>query len=148
LASDGRASPHPQTSGRQNTDQSEALAIEQQLNEMRSRIRDLGHEIDTRKAAVARSMGGAVLLFLLGAGAAYDLITRNSSLLIWFGVTPETLTGIALGCGLAGAVLLAHAIARSRVSDQSRNTQLELARLEQEYADLLERMDSDSQAGS
>jgi hypothetical protein len=115
---------------------------------MRWRIRDLGHEIDTRKAVVARSMGAAVLLLMLSGGAAYDLITGNSALLVWFGVTRKTLTGIALGCGLAGLAFLAHAAVRSRASDQSRDTELELARLEQEYADLLERRDSVSQTDS
>lgn len=121
-------------------------AIDQQLKDLRSRISDAGHEIDARKAAVARSMGGAVLLLMLAAGAAYDLITNNPTLLVKFGLMRETLTRIALGCGLAGLALVGHAIVRSRLSDQSRA--VELARLEQEYADLLERKDSASDADS
>ncbi|HYV04527.1 MAG TPA: hypothetical protein VFB82_08080 [Blastocatellia bacterium] len=111
---------------------------------MRSRISDLGHEIDSRKAVVARSMGGAVFLLMLAVGAAYDLVTRNTALSIALGVTHETLTLIALGCGLAGVVLLAHAFVRSRLSDQTR--EVELAALEEEYAELLEAGDSSSQA--
>jgi hypothetical protein len=114
------------------------------LKDLRSRISDLGHEIDARKAAVARSMGGAVLLLMLAAGVAYDLINHNSTLLVRFSVTRETLTRIALGFGLAGLVLAGHAIVRSRLSDQSPDA--ELASLEQEYADLLERKDSASEA--
>lgn len=84
-------------------------------------------------------MGGAVFLLMLAAGAAYDLLTGNTALSVALGVARETLTGIALGCGLAGLALLAHAVVQSRRSDQSRDT--ELAGLEQEYADLLERKD-------
>lgn len=120
--------------------------MDQHLKEMRSRISDLGHEIDSRKAVVARSMGGAVFLLMLAGGATYDLITRNAALSLALGVTRETLTRIALGCGVAGLALVAHAFARSRLSDQSRDA--ELARLEQEYADLLERRDSGPQADS
>lgn len=128
------------------TRQSEAREIDQHMNAMRSRISDLGHEIDSRKAAVARSMGGAVFLLILAAGAAYDLVTRNTTLSVALGVTRETLTGIALGCGLAALALLAHAIVRAKFSDQSRDA--ELAGLEEEYADLLERKDSVSKAES
>ena len=81
-------------------------------------------------------MGAAVFLLMLGAGATYDLLTHNAALSIALGVTGETLSRIALGCGLAALALVAHAIVRSRLSDQSCDA--ELARLEQEYADLLE----------
>ena len=116
------------------------------MKDLRSRISDLGDEIDARKASVARSMGGAVLLLMLAAGVAYDLINHNATLLVKFSVTRETLISIALGCGLAGLALVGHAIVRSRLSDQSRDA--ELARLEEEYADLLERKDPSSQADS
>jgi hypothetical protein len=122
---------------------SDALAIDQRLNETRSRISDLGYEIDARKAAVARSMGGAVFLLMLAAGAAYDLVTRNAALSIALGVTRETLLRMALGCGLGGLALLAYAIVRSKFSDRSRDA--ELAMLADAYADLLDRKDSTSQ---
>ena len=124
----------------------EAVAIDQQLKETRSRISDLGFEIDARKAAVARSMGGAVFLLILGAGAAYDVVTHNAVLSIVMGVTRETLVRVALGCGLGGLALLAHAIVRSRFSDRSRDA--ELVELEHAYADLLDRKDSTSQPDS
>ena len=143
---DPDASQHQPTSSGLHTSQSEALAIDQRLNETRSRISDLGHEIDVRKATVARSMGGAVFLLMLAAGAAYDLITHNAALSVVLGVTRETLSRIALCCGLAGLVLLAHAIVRSRFSDQSRDA--ELARLEQDYADQMDRKGSSSRADS
>jgi hypothetical protein len=116
------------------------------LTELGSRISDLGHEIDSRKATVARSMGGAAFLLMLAVGAAYDLVTHNAALLVVLGVTRETLTRIAFGCGLAGLALLAHALVRSRLSDQTRDA--ELARLEQDYTELLDRKDSASQADS
>lgn len=136
----------PPPSPRDNKSTPETVAIEQRLNETRSRISDLGYEIDARKAAVARSMGGAVFLLILAAGAAYDLVTRNAALSIALGVTRETLLRIALCCGLGGLALLAHAVVRSRFSDQSRDA--ELATLEQAYADLLDRKDSTSQPDS
>lgn len=115
----------------------EAVEIDQRLNETRSRISDLGHEIDARKAAVARSMGGAVFLLMLAAGATYDLVTHNSALSIALGVTGETLLRIALCCGLAGFALMAHAIVRSRFRDRLQD--VELAELEEAYADLVDR---------
>lgn len=116
------------------------------MKETRSRISDLGFEIDARKAAVARSMGGAVFLLILGAGAAYDVVTHNAVLSIVMGVTRETLVRVAFGCGLGGLALLAHAIVRSRFSDRSRDA--ELVELEHAYADLLDRKDSTSQPDS
>ncbi len=136
----------PPPSNQDNISTPEALAIEQRLNETRSRISDLGYEIDARKAAVARSMGGAVFLLMLAAGAAYDLVTGNAALSLALGVTRETLLRIALGSGLAGLALLAHAVVRSRFSDRSRDA--ELATLEHGYADLLDRKDSMSQPDS
>lgn len=133
----------PPPSNQYNTSIPEALSIDQQLNETRSRIRDLGHEFDARKAAVARSMGGAVFLLMLSAGAAYDLVTHNAALSIGLGVTRETLFRMALGCGLGGLALIGHAIVRSRFGDQSLDA--ELAKLEHVYADLLDRKDSTSQ---
>jgi hypothetical protein len=115
----------------------EAVEIDKRLNETRSRISDLGHEIDTRKAAVARSMGGAVFLLMLAAGATYDLVTDNAALAIALGVTGESLLRVALCCGLAGIALLAHAFVRSRLRD--RFLDVELAELEEAYADLLDR---------
>lgn len=137
---------YPPSSTPDNTSIPDALGIDQQLKEARSRISDLGHEIDARKAAVARSMGGAVFLLMLSAGAAYDLVTHNAALSTVLGVTRDTLLRIGLGCCLAGFALLAHAIVRLKFSDQSRDA--ELAELEQEYADLLDRKDSTSQADS
>jgi uncharacterized membrane protein YciS (DUF1049 family) len=116
------------------------------LTELGSRISDLGYEIDSRKATVARSMGGAVFLLMLALGAAYDLVTHNAALMVVLGVTRETLIRIAFACGLAGLALLAHALVWPRLGDQTRDA--ELARLEQDYTELLDRKDSASQADS
>lgn len=120
------------------------MAIDQHLKDLRSRISDLGHELDARKASIARSVGGAVLLLMIAGGAAYDVITRNGALLVRFSITRETLTLISIGCALGGLILIGHAIVRSRFGDQSRD--VELAKLEQEYAGLLERQDTTSKA--
>ena len=125
---------------------SEPLAVDRQLTELGSRISDLGYEIDSRKATVARSMGGAVFLLMLALGAAYDLVTHNAALMVVLGVTRETLIRIAFACGLAGLALLAHALVWPRLGDQTRDA--ELARLEQDYTELLDRKDSASQADS
>lgn len=143
-ASANQACSH--SSSQETTHQSDSLAVDRQLTELGSRIRDLGHEIDVRKATVARSMGGAVFLLVLALGAAYDLVTHNAALLVVLSVTRETLIRIAFGCGLVGLALLAHALVRSRLGDQTRDA--ELARLEQDYTELLDRKDSASQADS
>ena len=143
-ASTSQACSH--SSSQETTHHSESLAVDRQLTELGSRISDLGHEIDARKATVARSMGGGVFLLLLALGAAYDLVTHNAALLVVLGVTRETLTRIAYGCGLAGLALLGHALVRVRLGDQTRD--VELARLEQDYTELLDRKDSASQANS
>lgn len=132
----------PSVAEKNNPSTPEAVENDQRLNETRSRISDLGHEIDARKAAVARSMGGAAFLLMIAGGATYDLVTHNSALSIALGVTGETLLRIALCCGLAGIALLAHAIVRSRFRDRSRDA--ELADLEEAYADLQERKGSTS----
>jgi len=143
-ASTNQACSH--SSSQETTQQSESLAVERQLTELGSRISDLGYEIDSRKATVARSMGGAVFLLMLALGAAYDLVTHNAALMVVLGVTRETLIRIAIACGLAGLALLAHALVWPRLGDQTRDA--ELARLEQDYTELLDRKDSASQADS
>ena len=143
-ASANQACSH--SSRQESTHQSESLAVDRQLTELGSRISDLGHEIDSRKAMVARSMGGAVFLLMLALGAAYDLVTHNAALLVILGVTREALIWIAFGCGLAGLALLAHALVWSKLGDQTRDA--ELARLEQDYTELLDRKDSASQVDS
>ena len=132
------------SSSRDNPIHSETLAIDEDLRELRSRISDLGHEIDARKGTIARSMGGAVFLLMLAAGAAYDLMTRNVTLLISLGIARDTLTRVAYGCGVAGVALLVHALMRLRLDDHARLA--ELAKLEQEYSTLLDHKDAASQA--
>jgi hypothetical protein len=143
-ASANQACSH--SSSQETTHQSESLAVDRQLTELGSRIGDLGYEIDSRKATVARSMGGAVFLLMLALGAAYDLVTHNAALLVALGVTRETLIWVAVACGLVGLALLAHALVWSRLGDQTRDA--ELSRLEQDYTELLDRKDSASQADS
>ena len=88
-----------------------------------------------------------MLLFLLGGGAAYDLITRNSSPDL-FGCPRNKRSWHSARCGCRLRVLAQALAVRRGQRSIPKKSKLELARLEQNTADLLERMDSDSQAGS
>jgi hypothetical protein len=118
----------------------EIASIDKQVVEARSRISDLGFEIDAEKASAGLAMGGGVFLILLAALAGYDLLTGKAGIWLAVGVTRDTLTWIAYGCGAAGVALIALALARHYRRDRKRET--ELADLEQEYARLLDLKDS------
>jgi hypothetical protein len=118
----------------------EIASIDKQVVAARSRISDLGFEIDSYKASAGLAMGGGVFLILLAALAGYDLLTGKSGIWLAVGVTRDTLIWIAYGFGVAGAALIALALARHYRRDHKRET--ELADLEQEYARLLDLKDS------
>ena len=113
-----------------------AEEFDEQLKSLRSRISDLGSEVDADRMGIAASMGGGVFLILLAALAAYDLFSGKAGVWLQVGIDRDTLTWVAWIIGVAGAVLIARAIFRRRrgESDQVR----ELAALEQQHADLLE----------
>jgi hypothetical protein len=121
----------------------ESISTEKRLLEVRSRISDLGFEIDAEKAGLGLAMGAGVFLILLGALAGYDLLTGKAGIWMAVGLTHDTLQWVAYGCGGIGAALMAQAIVRRMRRDRKRET--ELADLEQEYAQLLELKDSPSQ---
>jgi hypothetical protein len=114
-------------------------SIDQQVLEARSRISDLGFEIDAEKASTGLAMGGGVFLILLAALAGYDLLTGKSGIWLAVGVTRDALTWIAYGCGAGGVALMAQALVRRYRRDRRREN--ELAELEQEYARLLDLKD-------
>jgi hypothetical protein len=118
-------------------------SIDKQVVEARSRISDLGFEIDSEKTGTGLAMGGGVFLILLAALAGYDLLTGKSGIWLTVGVTRDTLTWLAYGCGAAGAALMVQALARHYRRDRKRET--ELADLQQEYARLLDLKNSESQ---
>jgi hypothetical protein len=121
----------------------ESGSIDRQLIELRSRISDLGYEVDLYKAGIASSMGGGLFLLLLAAGAGYDLITGKAGIWSPLGVTNDLLLFIAWGLGAVGAALLIRGIARQRHRDRERDAQL--AELERQYARLLDRKEMISQ---
>jgi hypothetical protein len=121
----------------------EASSIEKRILDVRSRISDLGFEIDAEKAGLGLAMGAGVFSILLGVLAGYDLLTGKAGIWSSVGITQDTLQWIAYGCGGVGAALIAQALARRLRRDRNRET--ELADLEQEYAQLLDRKNSLSQ---
>lgn len=132
----------------QNQDKTEATpaessSIEKRILEVRSRIGDLGFEIDAEKAGLGLAMGAGVFLILLGGLAGYDLMTGKAGIWVAVGVTRDALQWIAYGCGGVGAAFIIQAIVRRLGRDRKR--EIELADLEQEYAQLLDRKESLSQ---
>jgi membrane protein implicated in regulation of membrane protease activity len=103
---------------------------------LRSRISDLAHKIDVHKAKTAASLGAGLFALLLAAGAGYDLIEGKSAAWSMVGVTRSTLTLIAIALAFTGVLLLTIGLLRVKRRDTSRD--IELDKMEQEYADLLE----------
>lgn len=113
-----------------------AERIDDQLKNLRSKISDLGHEVDSSKTKTAAAMGGGGFLLLLAAGACYDLVAGKSGVWSTLGVSRGTLMWIAIALGTSSLILLAAAFARVR-QPHSR-LQAELDRAAREYAELLE----------
>lgn len=103
---------------------------------MRSRISDLGFELDAEKAGLGLAMGAGVFLILLAALAGYDLMTGKAGVWIAIGITGDTLNLAAYGCGGVGVGLIAYALIRRLRRDRKREA--ELAELEQQYSRLLD----------
>ncbi|MEK6320102.1 MAG: hypothetical protein AABN33_00320 [Acidobacteriota bacterium] len=115
-----------------------------QLKNLRSSISDLGHQVDSYKTKTAAALGGGVFLLFLAAGAAYDLVVHKSGSWLMLGVTRETLIWIACGLGGGAIVLLLFALVRVRRRDS--NLDVRLDQMEQEYAEMLERKDTNSRS--
>ena len=114
----------------------ESDSTEKQIIQVRSRISDLGFELDAEKAGLGLAMGAGVFLILLAALAGYDLMTGQAGVWIAVGITRDTLNLVAYGCGGVGAALIAYALIRRLRRDRKRDA--ELAELEQEYSRLLD----------
>lgn len=114
----------------------EASSTEKRILEVRSRISDLGFEIDAEKAGLGLAMGAGVFLILLAALAGYDLMTGKAGIWLSVGITQETLKLAAYGCGGVGVALIAQALIRRLRRDRKREAELET--LEQEYSRLLD----------
>jgi hypothetical protein len=103
---------------------------------LRSRISDLGFELDAEKAGLGLAMGAGVFLILLAALAGYDLMTGKAGMWMAIGITRDTLNLVAYGCGGVGVGLIAYALIRRLRRDRKREA--ELAELEQQYSRLLD----------
>lgn len=106
------------------------------LKELRSRISDLGSEVDQDRAGIAASMGVGVFLLLLTAGAAYDLATGKAGVWAGIGISHDTLMFVAIIMGALALTLITRAILRKRRGQSPREKELD--ELERQYADLLE----------
>src|SRR5262245_57867454 len=95
----------------------QATPASDRIRELRSDIRDLGYEIDSRKAAIAAAMGGGVFLLLLAAGAFYDLVSGNTSIWNIVGASRNVIWLVAGLLAAAGAGLLALGVVRHRLRD-------------------------------
>ena len=113
-----------------------AEPIDAQLMSLRSRISDLAHKIDVYKTKTGGALGAGSFTLLLAAGAGYDLIEGKAAAWSMVGVTRPTLNLIAMALAFASVLLLTIGLLRIRRRDTSLD--IELDRLEQEYAELLE----------
>jgi len=113
-----------------------AESIDTQLTSLRSSISDLAHQIDLYKTKTGAALGGGVFLFLLAAGAYYDLIAGKAAAWSMIGLTHQTLLSIATGLVVGAIVLLTLGLVRLRRRDANLDTRLD--QMEQEYAELLE----------
>jgi hypothetical protein len=118
--------PHPER----------AEPIDAELMSLRSRISDLAYKIDIHKTKTGAALGAGLFALLLAAGAGYDLIEGKAAAWSMVGVTRSTLTLIALALAFTGVLLLTIGLLRVTHRDTSRD--IELDKMEQEYADLLE----------
>ena len=101
---------------------------------LKSRITEIGAEVDSYKARGAAALGGAVFALLMAAGAAYDIVAKKSSLWRTVGLSREGLHWLAGLFAIAGVAMLVIGVARTRRRDLARDAKL--AELEEEMADL------------
>lgn len=116
-------------------------SVDAHLVRLRSSISDLGHDIDLYKAKTGAALGGGVFLLLLAAGAAYDLITGKGTAWLALGIARQTLISIVVG--FAGVAIILLGIALVRLKQRDTSLEIELDRMEQEYAELLDLRNDD-----
>jgi hypothetical protein len=108
-----------------------------ELQSLRSKISDLGYQIDSYKTKKAAAFGLGVFLLLLAIGAVYDLVTGHSGVWMTLGISRDNLTWIACGLGLTSLALLGFGAGLVMRRDKSLPARLE--EMESEYAELVER---------
>jgi hypothetical protein len=119
--------------------------LDAQLRDLRSSINDLGYEVDSYKTRTAAALGAGVFVLFLAAGAAYDLVAGRGGVWSFLGVNRQTLVWMAFALGVGALILLSIGFRRVRLSDTGRRAKLDL--MEREYAELLERKTTQSEAG-
>lgn len=108
-----------------------------ELQSLRSKISDLGYQIDSYKTKKAAAFGLGVFLLLLAIGAVYDLVTGHSGVWMTLGISGDNLTWIAGGLGVVSLALLGFGAGLVMRRDKSLPARLE--EMESEYAELVER---------
>src|SRR5262249_55002694 len=116
-------------------------AIDAELQKLRSDISDLGYEIDAYKTKTAASLGGGVFLMLLAAGAGYDLFTSNGGVWLSVGLDHQQLVWLSGAIALIALILLVIGFVRLKYRDHEAQSRLD--QMERQYAELVERSDSD-----
>jgi hypothetical protein len=114
--------------------------IEKRLRDLRSKISDLGDEVDRHKAKTAAAMGGGLFLFLLALLGGYDLVAGKGALWAAIGATERTLYYLTCALVAASLALFVAGLLLRRGRDRGREARLEA--LEEEYARLLDRKDA------
>jgi len=121
-------------------------SLNDQLNELRSSISDLGYQVDAYKTKTAAALGAGVFVLSLAALGAYDLVASNGGVWLNLGLSRENVVWISSALGAGAAILLILGFLRVRASDNGVRAKLE--RMEREYAELLERRDGAKRTGS
>jgi hypothetical protein len=108
-----------------------------QRERLRTGIRDLADEVNSRKARAGGAVGGGVFLLLLSGIAGYDLIRGNLAVWLAIGLSRQTLLLSGVVLGLTGFLLLAVGLLRLRPA--ARREEERLAALEHEYDSVADR---------
>lgn len=121
-------------------------SLDDQLDELRSSISDLGYQVDAYKTKTAAALGAGVFFLFLAALGAYDLVASNGGVWLNLGLSHENVVWISSALGAGAVILLILGFLRVRASDNGVRAKLE--RMEREYAKLLERRDGARRTGS
>jgi hypothetical protein len=98
---------------------------------LRTSIRDLADEVNSKKARAGGAVGGGVFLLLLSGIAGYDLIRGNLAVWLAIGLSRQTLLLFGVALALTGFLLFALGLLKLRPA--ARRSEERLAALECEY---------------
>lgn len=108
-----------------------------QRERLKTSIRDLADEVNSRKARAGGAVGGGLFLLLLSGIAGYDLIRGNLAVWLAIGLSRQTLLLSGVVLALTGLLLLAAGLLRLRPG--ARREEERLAALEREYDSIADR---------